>query len=168
MRVFRLVLLLIIPMLLSPSVIAAGPDVLIYRSAESFPEAMAELQRAIADQGLVVSRIQRVDYGLRRRGYDTGNYQVVFYGRPIEIKTLAESHPSLIPFLPLKITIYEDVQTEETVLVAINPSKLSNLYKAADLKVPFNRWEAELRVILDTATRDNDRMTELHSGTQAP
>ncbi len=71
---------------------------LMARTDLEFPEAMATLQRSIAEHGYRVSRVQRVDYGLTRRGFKTDRYRVVFFGKADETSQLVRKHPEMIQF----------------------------------------------------------------------
>lgn len=130
---------------------ACAPRLYVEETAAPFPEAMANLQASIASNGYTLSRVQRVDYGLNKRGYQTEKYRVVFFGKPEEIEKLSGDFPQLAPFLPLKITIREKEDTVE--MVAINPQRLTRLYPDAELQPTFKRWHKDVRKILDDAAR---------------
>ena len=122
-------------------------ELLMTRSTQTFPEAMLTLQQAIGQQGYTLSRVQRVDIGLTQSGYSTDKYRVVFLGRSGEIEALSESHPELIPYLPLKIAIF--AEDEETVLVTANPTRFSDFFPQPELKPLFKRWERDLRFMME-------------------
>jgi len=126
-----------------------SPALYVRHTPTDFPEAMAELQSAISSKGYVVSRVQRVDYGLSRRGFLSDKYQVVFFGKPGEINRLGEDWPQLAPFLPMRITILETEQGVE--MVAVNPQRLARLYPEAELRPTFERWHRDVVAILDQA-----------------
>ncbi len=58
---------------------AEAQQLIMTRSLNTFPETMLNLQEAIADQGYTISRVQRVDIGLTKMGYETDKYRVVFF-----------------------------------------------------------------------------------------
>lgn len=97
-------------------------ELIMVRSDKTFPEAMLLLQDAIKQQGYRLSRVQRVDIGLTKLGYQTDKYRVVFFGKTDEIHYLTRHHPELIPYLPLKIAIF--AEAEETLLVTSRPGHL--------------------------------------------
>lgn len=130
---------------------ACAPRMYVKETTGPFPEAMADLQASIAKNGYTLSRIQKVDYGLRKRGYETKKYRIVFFGKPDEIRQLSNAFPELVPFLPLKVTIRENADAVE--LAAINPQRLTNLYPDPELRPIFSRWQRDIRNILDDATR---------------
>ena len=121
-------------------------ELIMIRSTHSFPETMATLQIAIADQGYKVSRVQRVDVGLTARGYKTDKYRIVFFGKPDEIDRLSQTHPELIPYLPLKIAIF--AENNETIVVSSNPMVFADLYQDDRLKPIFSRWEKDVIKIM--------------------
>jgi uncharacterized protein (DUF302 family) len=124
-----------------------GQDLLMVRSAQQFPEAMITLQNSIRDHGYTLSRVQRVDIGLTKSGYKTDKYRVVFFGKTDEVHRLAEKHPELIPYLPLKVAIF--AEADETLVVAPNPDRFTRFFPSPDLKIVFQRWETDLRSIMD-------------------
>ena len=133
---------------------AQAEDLLMVRSAQSFPETMLLLQQTIADKGYTLSRVQRVDVGLTKMGYKTDKYRVVFLGKPEEIRRLKRDYPELIPYLPLKISIF--AENEQTLLSTVNPEFLGKFYKQPELQATFRRWATDLHEILETVrTRGN-------------
>lgn len=116
-----------------------------------FPLAMVHLQKAIADQGYTISRVQRVDIGLTKSGYKTERYRIVFFGKPAEIKRLSRKYPELIPYLPLKIVIF--AEGEDTLVVASDPMNLDRFYQKRGLKTYFSRWSHDFQEIFDRIRR---------------
>lgn len=124
---------------------AWATDIHMTRSESSFPETMLKLQSVIDSMGYKVSRVQRVDIGLTKMGYQTDKYRVVFYGKPEQHNMLVKSHPELIPYLPLKIAIF--AEREETLLIAANPTLLLD-FASPELKPIFQKWEDDLAIIM--------------------
>ncbi len=120
---------------------------LMARTELDFPEAMAALQQSITEHGYRVSRVQRVDYGLTRRGFETDRYRVVFFGKAEEIDELVSSQPELIPFLPLKVVIF--AEEDQTLVTAIDPGELAGLFPYPALDVQLQRWRNDLYSIFD-------------------
>lgn len=131
-------------LLLMPALLHAE-DVIMVRSVLPFPEAMLALQESIAAHGYTVSRVQRIDIGLKGMGYETDKYRVVFAGKIHEIRELTAKSPELIPYLPPKVSIF--AEGEETVLVTINPTIYADIAGDAVDPVIFDRWENDLRSI---------------------
>lgn len=127
-----------------------GPDpaqeLLMVRVNNTFPSTMNALQNAVVKQGYQLARVQRVDVGLTKSGYKTAEYRIVFFGKKKEIRKLSGKHPTLIPFLPLKIVIY--AEGDETILLAANPAKLKSFYPDKSLTSYFSRWEKDFRAIM--------------------
>jgi len=122
-------------------------ELMMVRSDQAFPETMSALQEAIKIQGYTLSRVQRVDIGLTAMGFKTDKYRVVFFGKTDEIHHLTETHPSLIPYLPLKIAIF--AEGDETLLVCSNPMAFIDLYPDPELAVIFKQWRKDIEKILN-------------------
>lgn len=127
-------------------------NMMMVRTTQTFPEAMAELQNLIRKQGYTVSRVQRVDIGLTKSGYKTDKYRVVFYGKPEQIRELSRRYPDLVAYLPLKISIF--AEDRDTILVSANPQHLK---RAGDAKLSkiIDVWEQDLAAIFRTLGEQN-------------
>ncbi len=115
------------------------------RVDQPFPETLSALTKQINSMGYRVSRIQRVDYGLNKRGFKTDSYQIVFFGKYEEIKYLSNKYPELIPFLPLKIVIFAEGM--DTLLLANNYYNLAEIFKTPELKTQFQKWRKDTAAI---------------------
>lgn len=133
---------------------AAAEDMIMRRIPLSFPETMSALQSAVVAQGYRVTRVQRVDIGLTSSGYDTAEYRIVFFAREQEMQDLVGEHPQLVPFLPLKITIF--AERSDTLLVTINPMTLAGFFPETGLDALFSRWERDVSAILDRVQAEPD------------
>ena len=135
--------ILIIIMLNLFSVSSYAADVFLSGSCDDyFPESMVILRGLIEKKGYTVSRVQHVDVGLRKRGYKTGLYRVVFFGKNEEIQLLRHNYPSLIPYIPLSITIFEDGNS--TGINAIDPNSLQSIYDSDDIQSLVNTWSFDM------------------------
>jgi uncharacterized protein (DUF302 family) len=121
-------------------------EILMARSLQPFPEAMLALQESIRDHGYTVSRVQRVDIGLTGMGYKTDKYRIVFLGKIDEVREIAVKAPRMIPYLPLKISIF--AEDGQTILIASNPRLYAAIAGDAVDPAVFERWESDLRSIL--------------------
>jgi len=126
---------------------ANAQDLYMVRTQLSFPEAMAVLQETIRKHGQVVSRVQRVDIGLTTFGYKTDKYRVVFYGELDDIRQVTNQYPELVSYLPLKIAIF--AEGDETLLLASSFEHLRGIYPSATMQSRFDRWEKNVREILE-------------------
>jgi uncharacterized protein (DUF302 family) len=120
-------------------------EILMARSLQPFPEAMLALQDSIRDHGYTLSRVQRVDIGLTGMGYETDKYRIVFLGKIDEVRELAEKAPRMIPYLPLKISVF--AEDGQTILITSNPRLFAAIAGDAVDPVIFERWESDLRSI---------------------
>lgn len=152
MKFNQLILLLCLLFSLKAHAVVTGEMIMI-RSTEAFPEAMAILQEAIKKQGYTLSRVQRVDVGLSAKGYKTDKYRVVFFGKGEEIQQLSSKYPQLTPYLPLKIAIY--AENENTILISANPAVFNDMFNLPELKPTFKQWFNDVSSILRTVQNQN-------------
>ncbi|HHJ13428.1 MAG TPA: DUF302 domain-containing protein [Gammaproteobacteria bacterium] len=129
--------------------VVQAQDLYMVRSEQPFPETMGALQKAIADQGYKLSRVQRVDIGLTRSGFKTDRYRVVFFGKADEIRQLAARYPDLVAYLPLKIAIF--AEGEQTLMLASSFRHLRTYFDQPELQAHFDRWERDIQAILQQA-----------------
>lgn len=134
-------------LLLGLSAVACADQLLMIRSSLPFPEAMLALQNAITTRGYKVTRVQNVDQGLSKTGYQTDNYKVVFYGKPEDVAQITAKHPEVIPYLPLNVAIF--AEQDSTILVASHPGVLANFFPDPALSAMFLRWENDLNEIVN-------------------
>lgn len=142
---------LLLTVLLLFTAAAHADELLMARVEKSFPEAMNALQQSIQDHGYKVTRVQRVDIGLTSSGFKTAEYRVVFFGKPDQLLSLPNTHPELLAYLPLKLTIFSE--GEHTLLVTNNPHLLGEFFKDPALARTFQHWEKDVRSILDQLAR---------------
>jgi uncharacterized protein (DUF302 family) len=126
---------------------AVQESLLMMRSTQSFPETMLALQKRLGEYGYTISRVQRVDIGLTSSGFQTDKYRIVFYGKPNEIRELSKKHPQLIPYLPLKMTLF--AEQDETLLVALDPTMLRDVVDDEEFHYTLQRWKNDILSIMD-------------------
>ncbi len=126
---------------------AAAEHLLMVRSPQTFPEAMLALQDAIKHHGYTLARVQRVDIGLTSSGYKTDKYRIVFFAKPEEQRQLTRRYPQLIPFLPLKMTIF--AEADDTLVVTADPTKMVELAPDPEVEALFHRWRTDIEAIMD-------------------
>lgn len=132
------------------AVFAADREALLMvRSDKPFKATLDQLSAAINFNDYKISRIQRVDIGLTKTGYKTEKYRVVFFARAKELDRLAASNPKLIPFMPMKVVIFSE--GKDTIMLAVNPNQLRKLVPEKKLFPYFDRWESDLKKILESA-----------------
>jgi uncharacterized protein (DUF302 family) len=107
---------------------------------------MAQVKQTVADHGYTVSKIQRIDRGMSNAGYQTDFYRIVFFAKLDEMRTLSSQYPQMIPYLPLKITVF--AENDDTLLMVMSPAQLAHYYREPELRSHFSRWESDLRAIL--------------------
>ena len=134
-------------LLLSQPLQAGNDQLLMMRSSQSFPETMLALQQTIGEYGYTVSRVQRVDIGLTSSGFATDKYRIVFFGKPEEVRHLSNRYPQLIPYLPLKITLF--AEQEETLLTTFDPVLLTTIAADEAFRHQAMRWRNDIIAIFD-------------------
>lgn len=139
--------MLLLTLALFAALPAAADELLMVRADLPFAEAMNALQDAVHAQGYKVARVQRVDVGLKSRGYETAEYRLVFLGKAAELERIAARHPEMLPYLPLKIVVF--AEGDSTLALTLSPEALGRFFTDTDLKDQLRRWEADLRAILD-------------------
>ncbi|NOY17228.1 MAG: DUF302 domain-containing protein [Gammaproteobacteria bacterium] len=147
MNSYRKILISFFIVTLTISLSAIADDLIMRRTKASFPEAMNTLQTAITEEGFKVTRVQRVDVGLAASGYKTAEYRIVFFMKEKTVHDIVKRQPELIPFLPLKITIF--AEGDETILVTLNPAKLNEFFPKIKMNKEFSEWENAVNRILD-------------------
>ena len=143
----RLSILILLILSACRLITANAEELMMVRVQKPYAEAMLALQDYIKLQGYEVMRVQRVDVGLKSRGFTTAEYRVVFFGKAAEIQTLAKQYPELMPYLPLKITLF--AEGESSLAVTNNPHLLTAFYSDKALQPIFTRWEKDVRAIMD-------------------
>jgi uncharacterized protein (DUF302 family) len=138
--------------LFAASAFGAEERLLMMRSTQSFPETMLAVQQTLGEYGYTVSRVQRVDIGLTTSGFKTDKYRIVFFGKPEEIRSLSKEHPELIPYLPLKMTLF--AEQDETVLVAMDPTVLYDVVPTEEFRYRLMRWKNDIESIMDELRED--------------
>lgn len=116
------------------------------QTRNDFADVMFELQTNIQSKGYQVSRVQQVDVGMEKAGYDIAEYRVVFFAKPNEVKTVLKKYPEFASFLPLSITIYRE--EEMTRLVGM-PFALPRAHATSkELKAMIETWEKDTADII--------------------
>jgi uncharacterized protein (DUF302 family) len=146
MSVFRRLLPLFGLCLLLGAAPVSAEYLLMARSKQGFPETMLALQTVIKEHGYTISRVQRVDIGLTSSGFETDKYRIVFFGKPDEQRHLVRDYPQMIPYLPLKVTLF--AEESETVLVSTDYTRLNELATTEELANLFMRWRNDVLSIM--------------------
>lgn len=144
----RGIIVLICGLLLSGINNVYAEQLLMVRTELAFPEAMLELQTQLRKHGYTPSRVQRVDIGLTKFGYKTDKYRVVFFGKLDQVKMIAHKYPEMVPYLPLKISIF--AEHNQTILATMNPIEFNHLFPNVKLDSLFTEWEKDIREIFQT------------------
>lgn len=133
---------------------ARADELLMVRMNRPFPEAMARLQDSIAAHGYTISRVQRVDVGLKANGYKTAEYRVVFFGKPDEMRQLPAEYAPIAAYLPLQVVIF--AEGDDTLILTADPLQLATLFPQPALQPHFAAWERDIRAIFSQLRQGGD------------
>ncbi|MCF6282378.1 MAG: hypothetical protein L3J28_09240 [Candidatus Polarisedimenticolaceae bacterium] len=122
-------------------------NLMMVRSKLPFLQAEALLKAQIEAHGYTISSAKRIDIDLVAIGMTKGAYRVVQFGKPNELKKLANAFPEMIPFLPLQVVIF--AEWEETLFVTLSPAFYSQIAPQGELAPIYTRWAQDLGSILN-------------------
>jgi hypothetical protein len=63
------------------------------------------------------------------------------------VRRLTSSYPQLIPYLPLKITLF--AEQDETLLTTFDPTLLTELAADEQFRIQAMRWRSDIIAIFD-------------------
>lgn len=89
----------------------AGNIFLTAERQSDYLAALDDLTIAIANHDYTLIKIQPVDQGLRRKGFETTSYKVVFFGDNSQVNQVLITNPEASVILPLKIILYQQGET---------------------------------------------------------
>ena len=127
-------------------------ELLMVRTKQNFPEAMLKLQDTIRDYHYSISRVQRIDIGLTKSGYETDKYRIVFFADKKEVSVITNNYPHLIPHIPWKIAIFAEQQ--DTLLVSADPMQFSDKKHPGADKYLL-KWKKDLKKIFNDMRKSN-------------
>lgn len=125
----------------------ADPSILMARSGEKADVSFQQTKTLLEEYGYTVAFVQTCDGGMKKLGYQSDFYRVIFFGKPEEIRTISNNYPSLTPFIPLKMVVF--AENDETVISVINPENFSVASNNPQLQVLLERWKSDLLSILN-------------------
>jgi len=127
------------------------------QTRNDFSDVMLELQTNIQEFGYKVSRVQQVDVGMKKAGYNIDEYRVVFFAKPEEVRIILRDYPEFASFLPLSITIYRDGDTTRLLGMPFAlPRAQDNSQKIAEMITAWEKDTADiLRMTIEASEREN-------------
>jgi uncharacterized protein (DUF302 family) len=123
----------------------------LFRSNDAFDSTMYRLKNNLQKNGYDYVKVQSVDKGLKSNGYETDYYRTVFFAKKDKMAKLVNKHPELIPYLPLKITIYSE--EDNTMLVGLNPRYLFEAYPNKKVRHFLEIWSKDIHNILEETSK---------------
>lgn len=127
------------------SPVLAGNIFLTSKRQSDYLPALDDLTIAIANHHYTLIKIQPVDKGLRRKGYEAPNYKVLFFGDSRQFKQVVALNPEASVILPLKIILYQQGNT--VIASAPNLGMWKNVF-GADLTPIIEGWQRDVQGIL--------------------
>lgn len=137
-----------VALLATPSV---ADNLLMGRVPLSAEIVMAYAEASIESHGYLIAHRQTCDSGLGDVGYETDFYQVVFFGKPDEVRRISADYPELVSHLPLKLAVI--AERDETLLTTLNPEALSSFFPDETVQIQLGRWHSDLVSIFDEVKR---------------
>jgi uncharacterized protein (DUF302 family) len=126
--------------------VLAGDMFLSAEKRTAYRAALDDLSVAILDHGYTPIKIQPIDQGLRRKGYESSDYKVIFFGNKAQVDRVLALYPEAAVMLPLKVILYQ----KGDVVIASAPRM--DMWKAVFDKEPLNeiidQWQNDLIAIL--------------------
>lgn len=130
---------------------AAADNMLLGRVSLAAEVAIAYVETSIEEHGYRIAHRQTCDTGLGDVGYKSDFYQVVFFGKPEEVRRISAHHPELVSHLPLKLAVI--AERDETLLTALNPEALVPFFADEAVQIQLARWHNDLVSIFDDVRR---------------
>lgn len=120
----------------------------------AYDTALDDLTIAITNHDYTLIKIQPVDLGLRKKGYESADYKVLFFGNSEQVRKVLTSNPEASVLLPLKIILYRKGNT----VVASAPSlKMWKDVFGKTLNGMINSWETDTQEILRAFEKQQER-----------
>lgn len=138
-------------LLVALSAPVAADDMLLARVALDAEVVIAYVESSVEEHGYRIAHRQTCDSGLGDVGYQSDFYQVVFFGKAEEVRSISASHPELVSHLPLKLAVI--AERDETLMTALNPEALAPYFANAEVQIQLARWHSDLVSIFDDVKR---------------
>lgn len=130
---------------------AVADNLMMGRVALSAEIVMAYAEESIESHGYRIAHRQTCDSGLGDVGYRTDFYQVVFFGKPEEVRRISADYPELVSHLPLKLAVI--AERDETLLTTLNPEAMAPFFPDETVQIQLGRWHSDLVSIFDEVRR---------------
>jgi uncharacterized protein (DUF302 family) len=118
-------------------------------SHNDFPDTMMRVQQELTQRGYQITRIQTLDQGLEKAGYEIDKYRILFFGNALDFDIIQERYPELTVFLPLSISVYED--DGEIYLQSMPYSMMKKASNDREYLAMVHRWQSDVDEAIHTA-----------------
>ena len=116
-----------------------------------YQTALDDLFLAMNNHGYTSTKVQPVDQGLRAKGYEAPDYNLIFFGEKEQVDQVLAVNPEAAILLPLKIVLYR----EGDVVIAIAPSMemWKGIFGGEALNFMIDKWQKDVLSILHEFSR---------------
>jgi uncharacterized protein (DUF302 family) len=94
---------------------------------------------------LKTAYLQKCDFALKQRKYESDKYRILFFGEYEKMEYLSNKYPEIVPFLPLKAIVIEESKNQ-TLLLANPPNILLEVVKGKDGDI-IKKWQKDMEII---------------------
>jgi len=138
-----------VTMLLSSALMTACNLSGAVESHNDFPDTMMRVQQELTKRGYEITRIQTLDLGLEKAGYDINKYRILFFGNALDFDIIQKRYPEYTVFLPLSISVYED--DGEIYLQSMPFSMMKKATRDREYLAMVNRWQSDVDQAIHSA-----------------
>ena len=120
-------------------------------SYNDFPDTMMRVQQELTNRGYKITRIQTLDQGLGKAGYEIDKYRILFFGNALDYDIIQKRYPQFSVFVPLSISVYEDDGD-----IYIQSMPFSMMKKASndrEFLAMVHRWQTDVDQAIHKAAR---------------
>ena len=110
----------------------------------NFNQTWYSLYNQVKKSGYQTTYLQRCDFALKQRKYESNKYRILFFGKYENMEYLSKKYPKIVPFLPLKVVVIEE--KNQTLLLANMPNILLEIVRGGDVHI-INKWQKDMEDI---------------------
>lgn len=129
--------------------IIANDTLLSKQISANFNQTWYSLYAEVKSLGYTTTYLQKCDFALKQRHYESDKYRILFFGEYENMHYLSNKYPMIIPYLPLKMVVVEDNNNDKksTKLVASPPNILLEIVDEKDGKI-IKKWQKDMLKIM--------------------
>lgn len=120
-------------------------------SHNDFPDTMTRVQQELTNKGYKITRIQTLDQGLEKAGYDIDKFRILFFGNALDFDIIQKRYPRYTVFLPLSISVYEE---NGGIYIQSMPfSMMKEATRNREYLAMVNRWQYDVDQAIHKAAK---------------